>query len=421
MTASNGSPQISARLREENARNFYPVAERFVDAALRHDDSLFTPGRPIWTYAGLNEIYERLMLNLDTSSGSFMSKFEQQLAGALAEVYQLAAEVIYMHVLFAYRTSITGAKKRALVNAVLSWSPTPVSMPEELDKALSDGLAKMGVAFGTYRHFQVGFLLEFARSWKELSRPEQDRLLADPWAFKQMLCSLPIHAAYAQREALLHIVHPDTFEATVSRDHKQRIAKAFAKYVTSATEDVDRQLQQIRQKLTPEQGNGFNFYEEGLRRIWIGQYQETPEPDQETVVEAPTTPILNSVGHVFICYARQDEQFAQELAAQLQQRGIKIWIDQSDLDYGIDWDRAIDDALYECKALLIVLSPAAVQSDEVRSELRVVLNQRKKIVPVLYQDCRIPRQLLQRQYADFRAHGPDDAMALQRLVRALRF
>lgn len=27
---------------------FYEAADRFVQAALRSDDSLFTPGRPVW-------------------------------------------------------------------------------------------------------------------------------------------------------------------------------------------------------------------------------------------------------------------------------------------------------------------------------------------------------------------------------------
>lgn len=420
MSSSNASAVVSARLREAHAQEFYPVAERFSSVALQRDDSLFTPGRSIWTSAHLNELYQRLMLEPDTSQASFMTKFERQLADASADVYQLAAELIYVHVLFASKGSISAARKRALVNTVLGWSPAPVGMPEDLDQALSDGLARMGVAFGTYRPFQLGFLLDFVRSWKELSSEERTHLLADPWAFKQMLFSLPIRAAYAQREALLHMIHPDTFEPIVSRDHKQRLARAFAQYVTVPTDDLDRQLQQIRQQFTPEYGNGFSFYEPGLRDIWLGQYEPTPEPEPGAEVEAPPVVTRGTAGHVFICYAREDEEFALALAAQLKQRGIDIWIDQFNIEYGVDWDRAIDNALYDCGILLIILSPASVDSDEVRSELRVALNERRQIVPVLYQPCRIPRQLLHRQRADFTAHGPDDAQALQRLVRGLR-
>lgn len=32
--------------------------------------------------------------------------------------------------------------------------------------------------------------------------------------------------------------------------------------------------------------------------------------------------------HVFICYARKDEQFVLELATHLKQRGVPVWVDQ---------------------------------------------------------------------------------------------
>lgn len=46
--------------RKKNGEAVYTAAERFVDAALRHDDSLFTPGQPIWTQVNVNGLYEKL-------------------------------------------------------------------------------------------------------------------------------------------------------------------------------------------------------------------------------------------------------------------------------------------------------------------------------------------------------------------------
>lgn len=421
MSAPEAPQQISARLQGSHAERIYYVSDRFVSAVLKQNDSLFTPGCSIWTTSNLATLHRRFVQEPDTSAASFIDKFQRQLANVAPEIYQLAAELVYMHVLFASHKSISGSKKRALINTILSWSPSPVSIPEDLDQALNDGLAKMGVAFGTYRPFQIGFLLEFVQSWKELPVTEQQQLLMNPWAFKQLLFALPIRAAYAQREALLHIVHPDSFEPIVSRDHKQRIAQAFAHLVTSPTDDVDQRLQQIRRRLMAKYGPQFHFYDPTIKALWLGEYEAVPDP--EPVLEDEATPTVSrqpGTSHVFVCYAREDEEFALSLAAQLQQQDIPIWMDQLSLEYGVDWDRAIDDALYDCAVLLIVLSPAAVNSDEVRSELRVVLNERKRIVPVLYQPCRIPRQLLNLQRADFTAHGPDDAAALRKLVRVLR-
>src|SRR5437660_4832616 len=98
-------------------------------------------------------------------------------------------------------------------------------------------------------------------------------------------------------------------------------------------------------------------------------------------------------GRVFFCYARADQGFAVSLAQQLIERGIGVWLDQWDIPAEADWDKTIDKALRECDRLLIVLSPASVESREVRGELRTALDLGKPILPVLYRPCEIPRQL----------------------------
>jgi EAL domain-containing protein (putative c-di-GMP-specific phosphodiesterase class I) len=32
--------------------------------------------------------------------------------------------------------------------------------------------------------------------------------------------------------------------------------------------------------------------------------------------------------HVFICYAREDQDFVLKLAANLKERGVRVWLDQ---------------------------------------------------------------------------------------------
>jgi hypothetical protein len=108
-------------------------------------------------------------------------------------------------------------------------------------------------------------------------------------------------------------------------------------------------------------------------------------------------------GGTFVCYAREDAGFALTLAGDLKSRGITIWVDRWNIQPGEDWDAAIDRALRACKTLVIVLSPPAVSSPEVRGELRTALNLRTPILPVLYRDCEVPRQLQNIQYIDARA------------------
>lgn len=124
--------------------------------------------------------------------------------------------------------------------------------------------------------------------------------------------------------------------------------------------------------------------------------------------------------HVFLCYAHEDKEFVLRLAASLKARDVSIWLDLWGIPPGADWDGTIDCALDECAQLLIVLSPAAVKSKEVRGELRAALNANKAVVPILYQACMIPRQLQLIQYVDFTSCGPNDEATLGNVVRALR-
>ena len=123
---------------------------------------------------------------------------------------------------------------------------------------------------------------------------------------------------------------------------------------------------------------------------------------------------------VFVCYARADQAFALPLAEQLKARGVGVWIDQAENQVADDWDRDIDRALRECSHLLIVLSPASVDSREVRGELRTALDLGKPVLPVLYQPCEIPRQLRVVQFVDFTKRSPSDELPLGQLLRALQ-
>lgn len=258
-----------ARLTHPDQQSVYRAAERWVEAALRSDDSLFTPGEAIWSMPRLEELHARFVEQPDDSSDSFDVKLQRQLEGASSPAIQLMGETLYIHFLVASPDTIKGATKRGLINRVLAWSPQPVQIPPDLDAALNHGLAGTGTAFLTLRPFQLQLVIEMVRAWKGLEAEERGQLLEDPWAFREFLFSQPLPTgAYAQREALLHLVHPETFEPYVSRKAKERIAHAFAEFVSDTSENVDRQLLEIREHLREEYGPGFHFWDEEIRRQW---------------------------------------------------------------------------------------------------------------------------------------------------------
>lgn len=91
------------------------------------------------------------------------------------------------------------------------------------------------------------------------------------------------------------------------------------------------------------------------------------------------------VDHIFITYAREEwESFVAPLAIILQDAGLKVWVDQYLIQGGDDWMLAVEQAMSECKLLVVVVSPEALASRYVRLAYRYFFNREKPIIPLLY-------------------------------------
>ena len=246
----------------------YEAAEHWVNAALRNDDSLFTPGTPIWTLANLTDFHDRFVLQSDDSKESFFTIFERQLHGAPPHTHQLAAEALYIHYLIAHPRTIGGNTKRKNINRVLRWSGAPVEIPVHLRGAQDTGFVNPGPAFVVYLPAQIELITEFLRHWKTLSPKAKEDSLGDPWAFKSELDSVSIPRSISQSMALLHLIHPSIFEPILSGTHKDRIRDAFGSLLKASTDDVDHDLLNIRRKLSSTYGIDFHYYAPEIRTVW---------------------------------------------------------------------------------------------------------------------------------------------------------
>ncbi len=118
----------------------------------------------------------------------------------------------------------------------------------------------------------------------------------------------------------------------------------------------------------------------------------------------------------FFSYCRKDSGFALRLAEDLKAAGANVWMDQLDIVGGEQWDRAVEAALNNSPRVLVVLSPASVNSNNVLDEISFALRREKTVIPALYRDCDIPLRLERFHQVDFRG---DYAHGLNLLLKAL--
>ena len=106
---------------------------------------------------------------------------------------------------------------------------------------------------------------------------------------------------------------------------------------------------------------------------------------------------------VFISYARADgEDFAHRLYDDLEADHINAWLDIYDIPPGTDWDAEIDKGLRSARAVVVILTPGAVLSRQVKGEWNDALNRNVPVIPLLAMDCQVPRVLNVLNYIDFR-------------------
>ena len=260
--------------------NIYSAAQLWVDSALRKDDSLFDPGRPVWTAQNLAELRRLFLDRYDELRGrGFFDRLESLLRGSSDDICQLMGEAVYVTYLIVWRQRGSRATKLGYINQVLGCSTAPAVIPGHLADGLEPGIADPGAFFIANFGIHPGYVIEFVEHWKGLDPDEQDRLLCDPWEFKKLVFNIPFRSAVlrdspnapaAQKMALLHLVFPDDFEGIVSSEVKRQIAGCpwFARYVTEKSDDLDRKLRQIRSGLEPVLGTDLTFFEDHIQAIW---------------------------------------------------------------------------------------------------------------------------------------------------------
>ncbi|MCA1697819.1 MAG: toll/interleukin-1 receptor domain-containing protein, partial [Actinobacteria bacterium] len=123
---------------------------------------------------------------------------------------------------------------------------------------------------------------------------------------------------------------------------------------------------------------------------------------------------------VFVSYSSADKPVVHALAQRLRDHGLRVWLDDWEIEYGDSIPSRIEDGLERSRVLVLCMSERAFGSDWSRLEgytfrFRDPLNRERRFVPLRLDDAPAPGSLGQFRYIDWRV--PSDA-ALDALVAA---
>jgi basic membrane protein A len=84
---------------------------------------------------------------------------------------------------------------------------------------------------------------------------------------------------------------------------------------------------------------------------------------------------------VFVSYSTKDKVVADTIVSNLENNNIRCWYTPRDIKPGMDWGKAITDAIKSSKVLLIVFSGHANKSQRVLDELNFAISKEVTILP----------------------------------------
>lgn len=84
---------------------------------------------------------------------------------------------------------------------------------------------------------------------------------------------------------------------------------------------------------------------------------------------------------VFVSYCQADRECAFQLVAQLEARGISVWVAPRDISPASDWAEAIIEAISGARLMVLVFSAACNASPQVRREVERAVHREIPILP----------------------------------------
>jgi hypothetical protein len=124
----------------------------------------------------------------------------------------------------------------------------------------------------------------------------------------------------------------------------------------------------------------------------------------------------------FLSHSSLDKSLARRIAGDLSMSGIKVWFDEWEIEVGHSISQRVEKGLDDADFVIVLLTNHSVSSGWVQKEWRSRIGDEATshgiyVLPVLAEDCEVPRLLIDKKYADLRH---DYNQGLRDLIAGIR-
>src|SRR5215212_2492354 len=105
---------------------------------------------------------------------------------------------------------------------------------------------------------------------------------------------------------------------------------------------------------------------------------------------------------VFISYSRRESPFVDVLLDALEDKGVNVWVDYHSLVPAKRWLNQIIEGIRQSDTFLLVVSKDSMASANVELEYKHALEQKKRVILIIFEAVSLPPALQACEWIDFR-------------------
>jgi len=260
-----------AKFKGSNTDRIYEAALKWRDSCLVASGSILWKDQQVWTSENLKDFKKQFIDRPDEATDKdFATKFQEQLKGSSQGVYQLAAELLYVHFLFT--DSLRGSTKKQWIQTIAKWGGLEIdeSMPEMT--VLDNGIGGTGESYNIRRWRELATIALFAMAVVDKKPEERKSLLSDHERVRDTFDDTNEMGGTQTPHVILHLLFPERYERIASANQKRAIVNAFESMLKDSDKDnVDDLLYNLRDKLQGMlhvKSEALDFYHDPVVQVW---------------------------------------------------------------------------------------------------------------------------------------------------------
>jgi 5-methylcytosine-specific restriction enzyme B len=258
-----------------NVRDSAPIikaAQEWVENCLVLDGSVFSD-EVLWTTENLSALDQYFVKRPDAGEGTFYEKLKGQLDGSPSMAHRLMAEMLWS--LFLFPSNISTTTKREAVVRVWNWSGAKLDPTHPLlADAILNGIGSCGMAINNHRWRELHYMISMLLTVKKMSFAARRAVFNDYDAFCKWITSLTQDGDRQFRHMLRYFLFPDRVERISTNRDRISILDRFKRAPSSVTRkwsdrELDDELLSLRQSMEVQYDTkDLDFYASPLREVW---------------------------------------------------------------------------------------------------------------------------------------------------------